>query len=75
MKTVMLELKAKTAREARREIAARWPDLDVYYWGYTANNQEVISGLVRKKSGGKPKKPGAYTPVRFTVTIPEEAAQ
>lgn len=68
-------LQATTAHEARREIARRWPDKDVYYWGYRANGECAIGGLVRRKGqssgrlGGKPKKPGPHTPVRFEAEV------
>lgn len=70
-------LKATSAFEARREIAARWPDLDVYYRGFTAAGVCVIGSLVRRKGqssgrlGGKPKKLTIHSPVRFEAEIQE----
>jgi hypothetical protein len=68
-------LKATTAHDARREIAQRWPDRDVNYRGFTADGVCVIGGLVRRKGqssgrlGGKPKKPGPHSPIRFEAEI------
>jgi hypothetical protein len=39
-------LEATTAHDARREIARRWPDRDVCYWGYNSAGQCVIGSLV-----------------------------
>lgn len=70
-----ITLDATTAHEARREIAKRWPEQDVYYSGYNAAGEFMIGGLVRRKGqssgrlGGKPKKPGAHTPVRFVAEV------
>jgi hypothetical protein len=72
---VKIQLEATTAHEARREIAHRWPEQDVRYWGYRENGECAIGGLVRRKGmssgrlGGKPKKPGSHTPIHFLAEV------
>lgn len=72
-----ITLQAQTAHDARREIAQRWPNLDVTYSGYNAEGICVIGGLVRRRGmssgrlGGKPRKPGAHTPIRFVARVDE----
>lgn len=70
-----IPLKATTAHDARREIAARWPDLDVYYRGFNIFGACVIGSLVRRRGqssgrlGGKPRKPGPNTAIRFEAEV------
>lgn len=74
-------LEATTAHEARREIAKRWPEQDVNYSGYNAEGMCMIGGLVRRKGmssgrlGGKPKKPGPHTPIRFVAEVEPKGEQ
>lgn len=75
MNTIKLE--ATTALEARREIATKWPEQDIYYKGYRADGAIAIMGLVRRKGqssgrlGGRPKRPGIHTPITFYAEVTE----
>jgi hypothetical protein len=73
-RTVYMRLDARTAATARREIAQRWPDLDVEYIGLDRHGEAVFMSWVRKR-GDKREVPTAVVPnaapaVRFIARIP-----
>jgi hypothetical protein len=67
--TEPIKLIAKTAREARREIAARFPQ-GATYTGYDIEGQDVLMSLVRAKgdkaSVATVRRNGSLPPVSFT---------
>lgn len=73
MKTIVA-LQAKTARQARAEISASWPTLDVNYKGYNKDGECVLMSLVRKQGDkayvATASKNRAGPAVRFEAEIP-----
>jgi hypothetical protein len=47
--TKTVRLNATSAREARKEIQARWPHLEVNYKGYDTRGECVLMSTVRKQ--------------------------
>jgi len=66
------ELQATDAREARREIRARWPQFEVNFTGYDEDGQDVFMSCVRKqgvKAGvATAKRNRSKRPVKFIAT-------
>lgn len=73
-----VELKAKNANAARREIAHRWPDKDVNYTGYDSRGEAVVMSLVRKHadrnfpvaSAVRNRRDKRFPAVRFVAHVP-----
>jgi hypothetical protein len=67
-----IELKAKTARQARREISQRWPTQAVNYIGYDAHGEAVLMSLVREQGNNAyvatAHRNRSLPPVRFVAT-------
>lgn len=70
-----ITLKSKTAREARREISRRWPELDVNFTGYDQNGEDVFMSLVRKQGDKAPvaslRRNRSPRPVKFIANVEE----
>jgi len=68
-----IELDATTAKAARTEIRARWPQYEVDYTGYDEDGMDVLLSCVRRKGDkagvATAKRNRSKPAVKFVATV------